>query len=75
MTDVISLNDIQLQKILTTLESLKSGGRHWEIFGSALLGFLVGIGLDYVKSYREKAKSATERSNKEIQSEQILSRH
>ncbi|MGB8900369.1 MAG: hypothetical protein WCC90_14520 [Methylocella sp.] len=45
MTDAISLNDAQLQKILTTLESLKSGGMHWEIFGSALLGFLVGIGL------------------------------
>jgi hypothetical protein len=71
MTDAISLTESQLQKILTAIEALNRGGVHWEqvipVFLSALLGFLVGIGLEYVKTYREKAKSAAERSKREVE--------
>ena len=71
MTDTISFSETQLQKILTTLESLKDGGWHWElaipVFLSALLAMVVGIVIELVRWNHEKAKSAKERSKKEVE--------
>jgi len=67
MTDVISLSETQFQKILTALESLKSGGMHWEIFLSALLAMIVGMIIELVRWNHEKAKSAKERNKKEVE--------
>jgi hypothetical protein len=70
MTDTVSFSDIQLQKILTTLESMKSDGVHWEqvipVFLSAALGMSVGIGLEYFKRYLERNKVELERDKKEL---------
>ena len=66
----IAFNDTQLQAILATLKSLKSGGIHWEqvipIFVSAFLAMFVGICLEYFKSWREKKKTTKERLEREV---------
>lgn len=70
MTDTVSFSDLQFEKILTTIESLKNGGIHWElvipVFLSAALGMGVGLGLEYFKSYRERRTLALERAKKEL---------
>jgi hypothetical protein len=69
MTDAISFSETQLQKILTTIESL--GGWHWElaipVFLGALGAMVVGIIIELVRWNHEKAKLATERSKKEVE--------
>jgi len=59
MTDTVAFSDIQLQKILTTLEAMKSVGIHREqvipVFLSAALGMSVGVELEYFKSFRERS--------------------
>ena len=51
MTDIVSFSDLQFEKILTTIESLKHGGIYWElvipVFLSAALGMGVGVGFEY----------------------------
>jgi len=71
MTDVISFNETQLQKSLTTLDSLKSNGVHWEqvipVFLSAFFAMLIGISLELFKSSREKGLAAKEQKKRELQ--------
>lgn len=71
MTDVVSFSDVQLQKIIDAVQSLKGGGVHWEqvipVFVSAFLAMLVGIFLEYFKSSREKRRSEIQRQIKELQ--------
>lgn len=60
-----------MQKILTTLESLKSAGVHWEqvipVFLSAFFAMLIGISIELFKSRREKSKAAKEQEKRELQ--------
>jgi hypothetical protein len=70
MTDTVSFSDAQLQKILSVLETAKSGGIHWEqvipVFLSAALGMSVGIGLEYFKASRERKKASSEQAKREL---------
>jgi hypothetical protein len=70
MVDVV-ISDEQVRDIVAAIHSLKGGGIRWEqvvpVFVSALLAMLVGIGLEYFKSYREKKRGAAERNKRELQ--------
>ena len=58
----LAISEEQLQTILGSIDALKSGWIHWDVFLSALLAMLVGIALEYLKRYYEKQKAdATQR--------------
>jgi hypothetical protein len=70
VTEPASLSDLQLQKILSSIETLRPSGIHWEtvipVFVSALPAMCVGIGLEYFKSYREIKKSDLKKRKEEL---------
>ncbi len=65
------MTDEQLQKLIAAISALKPiGGVHWEtvvpVFVSALLAMLVGISMEYFKSFREKIKAERTKQKDEL---------
>lgn len=67
----IWLDNAQLEQILTAIKSLKNTGMNWEqvipVFLSAFFAMLIGIGMEFFKSSREKSKAEKEQKKKELQ--------
>jgi hypothetical protein len=74
MVDLISFDDAQLQKILSTVGGLKDGALSWQrflllaapVFLGAILGFAFAFLMDWLRTRRENRKIIRERQEKEL---------
>jgi hypothetical protein len=74
MTDPVSIDPAQLQKVLTAIDGLKdstSFGQHFliaaaPVFFGAMLGLAFGFATDWLKTRRERQKLSRERQEKEL---------
>lgn len=74
MTDLISMDEAQLQKLLSAIQNLKENTSFFQhflvaaapVFFGAILGLAFGFATDWVRTRREKRNVSRERREKEL---------